>query len=152
MIFAYVDIDMETGYGADTAFWSLSNSDTLIIVYKRFMTKYENWNNICTSSSFVFEKWIEITWHRIIDEGERNKWKSNLDFVYDVWKHNGNLRDNFTPIFQSFKNLIKSVKANKFVAELLGINEGDEYVMIEKIADIAYPSHENKNKRYKNIR
>lgn len=42
MIFAYVDIDMETGYGADTAFWSLSNSDTLIIVYKRFMTKYEN--------------------------------------------------------------------------------------------------------------
>lgn len=87
---------------------------------------------------------LKLLDNRIIDEGERNKWKSNLDFVYDVWKHNGNLRDNFTPIFQSFKNLIKSVKANKFVAELLGINEGDEYVMIEKIADIAYPSHENK--------
>lgn len=47
----------------------------------------------------------------------------------DEWK--------ITPIFQPFENLIKPVKANKFVAELLGINEDEEYVMENEIKKLA---------------
>lgn len=51
----------------------------------------------------------------------------------------------YIPIFTPFENLIKPTKANKFVAELLGVNEGDEYVMIEKISELACEQMEFSN-------
>lgn len=67
---------------------------------------------------------------------------------FDVEEYEG-----VTPIFTPFENLIKSTKANQFVAELLGINEGDEYVMatylIRKMTnDMSFTKENKKDGRY----
>lgn len=66
---------------------------------------------------------------RALNLDRDEKWKHYLSELYKM----GYDMAKFIPIFQPFENLIKPVKANKFVAELLGINEGDGYVMAHKI-------------------
>ncbi len=44
----------------------------------------------------------------------------------------------YMPLFSSFENLIKPVKANKFVAELLVIEECSEYIMMKEISKLTY--------------
>ena len=76
----------------------------------------------------------EITFEQVAHMYLRSELKNNMAFgVYykdSYWKDQ--------PVyFTPFINLIKPVKSNKFVAELLEINEGDEYVMAEQILVLA---------------
>lgn len=77
----------------------------------------------------------EITFKQVAHHYLRSELKCYWDGVSGYWNlekiidHLVKSDNQFTPIFTPFENLIKQTKANKYVAELLGINEGDEYVM-----------------------
>lgn len=72
----------------------------------------------------IFLSVIKSGWYKTMC-GERVSNVANWDGV-----------SGYMPLFISFENLIKPVKANKFVAELLGINEGDEYTASDELNKI----------------